>query len=101
MINLYGWIIRLGDELTYEEEREAFHADIGGAIAQQMSTAYACYLIGANRQIAGRRDFRASSNDEAIGMAEALSLESGAHGFELWEGLRHVHKEGVEAAEKQ
>jgi hypothetical protein len=91
----------LGDELTYEEEREASHAIGGGGIAKRMSYAYACFLIGEDRQLAGRRDFRAGSNEEAIGMAEALSSENRAHGFELWEGLRQIHKEGVEAAENQ
>jgi hypothetical protein len=61
-----------------------------------MSGVYQCYLLGARRTIAGRQDFSANNDEEAIVKARALLSESKLHGFELWEGLRDVHKENAE-----
>jgi len=58
-----------------------------------MITSYSCYFFGPHREIAGRHDFRATSDTEAIATAKTLSL---GHKFELWEGPRCIHNEAAE-----
>jgi hypothetical protein len=56
-------------------------------------TAYRCYFFGPDRQMLGRHDFHAGDDAEAVAITKMLTRQFGARGFELWEGLRHVHQE--------
>jgi hypothetical protein len=59
-----------------------------------MIASYSCYLIGSEREIVDRRDFLADSDANAIAIATTFSSEhTPPRGFEVWMGLRHVHKE--------
>jgi hypothetical protein len=54
---------------------------------------YRCYFFDLDWRILALRDFYAGGDAEAIATARDFSSEHKPHGFELWEGLRQVHKE--------
>jgi hypothetical protein len=54
---------------------------------------YRCYFLDRDHRILASRDFYAGNDAEAIVTARALSSEHLPHGFELWEGMRQVHRE--------
>jgi hypothetical protein len=65
--------------------------------SQRMIASYSCYLFDPERGIVDRRDYHASSEAEAIATAIAFSSEhTPPQGFELWMGLRQVHREAPE-----
>jgi hypothetical protein len=60
-----------------------------------MITVYRCYLFDNGGRFSGCEDFFADTEAEAIVTARAISSERTAHGFELWQGMRHLHSEGL------
>ena len=54
---------------------------------------YRCYFFDPDGRILALHDFYAGGDAEAIVAARGLSAEREPHGFELWEGMRQVHRE--------
>ena len=55
---------------------------------------YRCYFLGPDGRIAGRREFTAGSDTEALTVARTLYADSTTrHGFELWGDMRFLHRE--------
>ena len=55
---------------------------------------YRCYFLGPDGRIAGRREFTADTDAEALTMARSFYAESATlHGFELWGNMRCLHRE--------
>jgi hypothetical protein len=55
---------------------------------------YRCYFLDPQWRISSLQEFYAGNDTEAIVTARALSMAHEPRGFELWEGLRQVHREG-------
>ena len=62
-----------------------------------MISTYLCYFFGADHGIAKRQQVQANNDEDAVAKARALAQEYELHTFELWEGLRQVHKETEDA----
>jgi hypothetical protein len=55
---------------------------------------YRCYFLDLQWRISSLQDFYAGNDTEAIATARTLSIVHKPRGFELWEGLRQVYREG-------
>ncbi len=64
-----------------------------------MNNPFSCFLFDADGKIAGRRDFLANGDREAVVKARALLLEHAREKFELWSGMLLVYTESAESAE--
>jgi len=53
---------------------------------------YRCYKIGHDGSTLGLQNFRATNDDEAWLVAGRYQSDLGWHAFELWEGLRQLHR---------
>jgi len=59
-----------------------------------MTATYRCYFFDQDYKISRFQDIDVSNDAEAISAAKALSVIHTSPAFELWQGLRLVHREG-------
>lgn len=59
-----------------------------------MTATYRCYFFDQDHKISRFQDIDVGNDAEAISTAKALSVIYKSPAFELWQGLRMVHREG-------
>jgi hypothetical protein len=59
-----------------------------------MSSLYKCFFLDRNYKISSAQDVGADSDAEAIVAAKEMAVLKKTPAFELWLGMRLVHREG-------
>ena len=59
-----------------------------------MSITYRCFFLDQDHKISWAQDVPANDDTEAISTAKSMSATQKAPAFEVWHGVRLVHREG-------
>jgi hypothetical protein len=59
-----------------------------------MNGAYRCEFLDQDRKVSSFQDIGAANDSAATAAAKVLALAHQSPGFDLWRGLRLVHREG-------